>query len=204
VRNHEKLKFDISQLLKDQLNRLTIARSDGPGTLYYNAHLQVALPVAQVSALDRGVSIQRAYFNVNDLNTPVTGAAQGDVLVARLTIVAPHDLHNLVVEDPLPAGLEVLDQSLNTSQQTGLPPSQLWRTDTEWQGWGWWYFDHVELRDEKVVLSVDYLPAGTYEYTYRVRASTPGTFSVIPSTAYEFYFPEVYGRAQGSTFTVTK
>ena len=202
LRTPDKLTFDISQLLKDQLNRLTIARSDGPGSLYYSAHLKVSLPVDQVKALDQGISLTRAYFKPDDLHTPVMEAAQGDVLLARITIVAPHDLHYLVVEDPLPAGLEAVDDSLLTSQQTGLPPSQLWRTDTEWQGWGWWYFNHVELRDEKVVLSVDYLPAGTYEFTYRVRASTPGTFSVIPTTANEFYFPEVYGRGDGSVFTV--
>ncbi len=203
IRTPQKLSFDITQLLKDQLNRLTIARNDGPGSLYYTAHLEVSLPVDQVKALDRGISLTRSYFKLDDLKTPVTSAVQGDVLLARITIVAPHDLHYVVVEDPLPAGLEVVDQLLNTSQQTGLPPSQLWKTDTEWQGWGWWYFNHVELRDEKVVLSTDYLPAGTYEYTYRVRASTPGTFSVIPTTASEFYFPEVYGRGDGSTFTVS-
>jgi uncharacterized protein YfaS (alpha-2-macroglobulin family) len=202
IRTPEKLTFDIANLLTDQLNRLTIARSDGPGSLYYTAHLNVSLPVAQVKALDRGVSLTRSYFNPDDLHTAVTETIQGDVLLARITIVAPHDLHYVVIEDPLPAGLEVIDASLITSQQTGLPPSQLWRTDTEWQGWGWWYFDHVELRDEKVVLSVDYLPAGTYEYTYRVRAATPGTFSVISTTANEFYFPEVYGRGDGSVFIV--
>ena len=31
-----------------------------------------------------------------------------------------------------------------------------------------------ELRDEKVVLSAQYLPAGTYVYTYLARASTAG------------------------------
>ena len=155
-----------------------------------------------MKALDRGVSLTRSYFNPDDLHTAVTETIQGDVLLARITIVAPHDLHYVVIEDPLPAGLEVIDASLITSQQTGLPPSQLWRTDTEWQGWGWWIFNHVELRDEKVVLSVDYLPAGTYEYTYQLRAATPGTFSVIPTTASEFYFPEVYGRGDGSLFIV--
>jgi uncharacterized protein YfaS (alpha-2-macroglobulin family) len=52
------------------------------------------------------------------------------------------------------------------------------------------------------VLSADYLPAGTYEYVYLVRASFPGTYHVIPPTAQEFYFPEVYGRGAGSIFTV--
>jgi hypothetical protein len=52
------------------------------------------------------------------------------------------------------------------------------------------------------LLSSSYLPAGTYIYTYLARASTPGVFNVIPSTAQEFYFPEVYGRGAGSTFEI--
>ena len=67
---------------------------------------------------------------------------------------------------------------------------------------GWWYFDHTQLRDEKVVLSASYLPAGTYVYTYLARAGTAGAFNVIPPTAQEFYFPDVYGRGDGPQFTV--
>jgi hypothetical protein len=106
-----------------------------------------------------------------------------------------------VIDDPLPAGLEAVDQSLETSPQ-GVDPNQ-YDYETLWeQGWGWWYFDHIELRDERVVLSADFLPPGTYTYTYLARAGTPGTFRVIPPTAQEFYFPEVYGRGEGSLFSV--
>jgi uncharacterized protein YfaS (alpha-2-macroglobulin family) len=82
-------------------------------------------------------------------------------------------------------------------------PEQYSPQDLFWRGWGWWYFSHVQRRDEKVVLSTSYLPAGTYIYTYLVRAGTAGVFRVIPTTAQEFYFPEVYGRGAGSLFTVT-
>ena len=54
-----------------------------------------------------------------------------------------------------------------------------------------------------MVLSTNELPAGTYVYTYLARASTAGTFKVIPPTAAEFYFPDVGGRGAGSVFTVT-
>ena len=40
----------------------------------------------------------------------------------------------------------------------------------------------------------DYLPAGTYEYTYVVRATTPGSFVTPPTKAEEIYSPEVFGR----------
>jgi uncharacterized protein YfaS (alpha-2-macroglobulin family) len=54
------------------------------------------------------------------------------------------------------------------------------------------------------VLFATYLPRGTYEYTYQIRASLPGRFLVMPTTAYEMYFPEVWGRSDGGVFTVTE
>ncbi|MGE5224874.1 MAG: alpha-2-macroglobulin family protein, partial [Omnitrophica WOR_2 bacterium] len=203
LRTTQKLAVDITQLMVDQANRLTIARSEGPGNLYYTARLNVSVPVEQVKALSRGITVSRNYYRMDDLHNPVTTIQQGEILLARLTVVVPHDMHYLVVEDPLPAGMEPVDASLRTSQSYQGNPSLGWTSADESQGWGWWYFNHAELRDDKVVLSVSYLPAGTYEYTYRVRATTPGTYHVIPPTSYEFYFPEVYGRGDGMLFVVT-
>lgn len=193
----------VTDLLMDEVNRLTIARDDGPGSLYYTAHLNVFLPVDQVEPVDQGIIISREYYDpsIEGHSSPVTQASQGTLLLARLTIITPNDLHYIVIDDPLPAGLEAVDQSLEISPDITAP--QRYDYDSLWkQGWGWWYFDHVALQDEKVLISADYLPAGTYVYTYIVRASTPGVFSSIPPTAQEFYFPEVYGRGAGSSFLV--
>jgi alpha-2-macroglobulin len=192
---------EVAQLLADQANRLAIARDEGPGNLYYTAHLDVSLPVDEIQALDQGIIVSRSYFDPEERTLPVREAAVGDLLLVRLTVVAPNDLHYVVIDDPLPAGLEALDQSLNTSQQSETPQQYDWQ-DLSTKGWGWWYFNHSELRDEKLVLSADYLPAGTYVYSYLARASTAGEFRTIPPTAQEFYFPEVYGRGEGSLFTV--
>ncbi|MFZ0545324.1 MAG: hypothetical protein WAM60_07795, partial [Candidatus Promineifilaceae bacterium] len=117
-------------------------------------------------------------------------------------IVAPNTLHYLMVEDYLPAALEAVDTSLDTSEQVGAPQTYDWNRYL-YQGWGWWVFDHIELRDEKVVLSATTMSPGTYEYVYLVRATVPGQYRVIPPTAWELYFPDVYGRGDGSLFTVT-
>jgi uncharacterized protein YfaS (alpha-2-macroglobulin family) len=201
LRDSWRLQVDVSELLTDELNRLALGRSDGPGNLYYTAHLQASLPVEQVRATDRGIIISRSYFAPDDRETPVAEIELGETFLARLTIVVPDTLHYVIVEDFLPAGLEAVDTSLRTSQQVSAPQLYDWE-DVFTQGWGWWVFDHVELRDEKVVLSANILPRGTYEYAYLVRAATPGEYGVIPPTAHEFYFPEVYGRGDGSIFTV--
>ena len=199
------LDIGLDQLRADELNRLAIGRTGGAGNLYYTAHFRASLPVPQVQPLDRGIAISRSYYDPNDRNTAVSSAVVGETLLARLTIVVPDDLHYVVIDDYLPAGLEAIDTSLRTTQQIGAPDRY-----TEEQGafgsrgWGWWYFNHVQLRDERVVISSRYLPAGTYEYVYLVRATTAGEFNTIPPTAFEFYFPEVYGRGAGQLFTVTR
>lgn len=194
-----KLKVALKDLLADQANYLVFARGAGTGNLYYSAYLTATLPVESVQPLDQGVIISRQYFGIDDPKKPITQATRGDLVRVRLTMVIPDAVHYIVVNDALPAGLEAVDTSIATDTQV---PEVYTLQDFDTRGWGWWYFSHIELRDEKVVLSTDYLPAGTYVYTYLARASSAGTFKVIPPTAAEFYFPDVGGRGAGSTFTV--
>ncbi len=70
--------------------------------------------------------------------------------------------------------------------------------------WGWWYFDHIQYRDEKVVFLSQFLPAGTYQYTYYLQPHIPGVYQAMPATAREQFFPEVFGRSEGSIFTITE
>jgi len=194
-----KLQVELKDLLKDEVNYLVFARGEGTGNLYYTATLNATLPIEEVQALDQGVSLWREYFTLDDPKHPITEIERGELVRVRLTIVAPAALHYLVIDDPLPAGFEAVDASLNTSVEV---PRSYTRKDYNERGWGWWYFYHREIHDEKVTLSTDYLPAGTYVYTYLARAGTAGTFKVIPPTASEFYFPDVGGRGAGSVFTV--
>lgn len=202
IRETTELQVALEDLLTDELNRLAIGRTEGTGNLYYTTHLRASIPVAQITEQDRGFILSRSYYRADDRETAVTSAEQGETLIARLTIIVPESHHYVLIEDHLPAGLEAVDQSLLTSQQESAPSQYEEADDYYRRGWGWWYFDHVELRDEKVVISADYLPAGTYEYVYLVRASTPGAYQTIPPYAEEFYFPEVNGRGAGMLFTV--
>ncbi len=180
-------------------NDLLIDRSAGAGNLYYTAHLTVALPVDEIEPLSRGISLERRYLN--RAGETVTEARVGEVIQVRLTVIAPNDLNYVVITDPLPAGTEGINPELLTEQQLGTQP-QLDSSDPLSQGWGWWFFSNIDFRDQQVNLYSTYLPAGTYEYVYSIRATLPGVYNVIPPTGGEFYFPEVYGRGAGSLFTV--
>ncbi len=200
---------DVAELLPGVGNLLSVSRGPGPGRLYYTAHLKVYLPASELGALDRGISVSRQYVPVDrplSENGPeVNTAAVGDVVQVRLTLVAPHDLYYVVVEDPLPAGGEAVDTTLATTSEL-VPEPGLTRggANDPWSNWWWRWYTRSEMRDEKVVLFADYLPRGTYTYQYTFRATQPGAYQVIPTTASEFYFPEVFGRSDGRLFTVTE
>ena len=169
--------------------------------LYYAAHLQLRLPAAEAEPVSRGISVEREYFSVEQPGEPVTSAQAGEVITVRVTITAHQDINYFVLEDPIPAGTEAVDTSLLTTSGALQPPDLRPTYDPAWW-WGWWYFDHTEMRDEQVNLYADWLPRGTYVYTYQVRATVPGAFQTVPSHAYAFYFPEVFGRSAGELFTV--
>ena len=206
------LRVDVADLLADAGNRLTVGRTEGPGRLYYTAHLKVYLPVEEIEPLNRGLIVQRQYVPadcpLDEACEQIDRVAVGDTVQVRLTIIAPHDLYYVVVEDPLPAGGEAIDTSLATTSLLDLEPGLFRETEEDgWSGFYWWWwrwYSRSEMRDEKVVLFADYLPAGTYSYQYSFRAAQAGEYHVIPTTAHEFYFPEVFGRADGRLFTITE
>jgi len=205
-----RLRVDVADLLADVGNRLTIGRGAGRGRLYYTAHLKVYLPVEEIEPLNRGIILSRRYTAPDcseGVKCPeVNEARAGETVQVRLTIIAPHDLYYVIVEDPLPAGAEPIDTALETTSLLEQQPSLYRQTEDkqqyEFYHWWWRWYSRSEMRDDRVVLFADYLPAGTYEYVYTFRATYPGEYRVVPTSAYEFYFPEVFGRADGRLFTI--
>jgi uncharacterized protein YfaS (alpha-2-macroglobulin family) len=198
-------KVPISIMYPNSPNSLTIRRGEGVGRLYYNTHLNVYQPVEDIAPLDKGITITRAYFPstgecVEEECSSIGQAQSGELVTVRLTLTIPETTYYLLVEDFFPAGAEVLDTSLKTSQQDTLP---LYNPQTPFeQGWGWWYFDGPLIFDDRISWAVDELPAGTYELTYQLVAVVPGEYRVIPAQAYQSYFPEIQGNSAGEIFEI--
>ena len=66
----------------------------------------------------------------------------GEAVTVRLTLVLPTDAYYLVVEDYIPAGAEILNTRLQTSQlgEYGEPGPLYDPSDPFGSGWGWWLF----------------------------------------------------------------
>ncbi len=202
------LKVALANLLRDQANELGFERGAGEGRLYYTAHLRAYLPAESAPAVNRGIVIARKYEPADCTPTPekpcpaINSAKIGQNVRVRLTIVAPNDLYYVRVVDHLPAGAEAVDRSLKTSQTS--ITAQRGPTFGGADGWGWWYFAHSEIYDDRVAAFASYLPAGSYEYTYIMRLSIAGQFRAMPASAEQSYFPEVFGRSEGALFTIER
>jgi len=112
----------------------------------------------------------------------------------RLTMVAPARRYHVALVDPLPAGLEVLNPALAV---TGSIPQDVQSRSAPRSYWWWWrtWYEHQNLRDERVEAFASLLWEGVYTYSYVARATTPGRFVVPPAKAEEMYAPETFGRS---------
>ena len=166
-------------------------------------------PVQDVKPLDAGMRIERAYVasdcvkNCPPLSTLELDSDQS--IIARLTLVLPHDSYYVMVEDSIPAGMEILDRSLKTSQQ-GIDATEVEvRFDDSVpfaEGWGWWLFHEPQIRDDGILFTADHLPAGTYVLTYTLIPLQSGEYRVLPAHAWEAFFPEVQGTSAGAVFEI--
>jgi hypothetical protein len=125
-------------------------------------------------------------------NTPLDPAelSQGTPFVVRIVV----DTHNrlldqMVVEDLLPAGWEIENPNLATSQQVA------WlKNETEADR-------HRDARDDRMLIFTGPFQGRT-SFHYAARAVTPGTFAWPPVVVSGMYEPEIRGVGTGGTVRV--
>jgi hypothetical protein len=198
----------LTQLNLAGANTLSISRQAGAGKLYYRAALNVDRPVETAPALNQGLAISRKYLACEGKTCdPVTSYqlkpdASGRIKV-QLTVTLPNDSYYLMVEDYIPAGADILDTALKTSQQGEESLSvDVDPTNPFNDGWGWWYFNRPQIYKDHILWSSDTLPAGTYVLTYTIIPSLAGEYRVLPAHAWQAFFPEVQGTTAGEVFTI--
>ena len=112
-------------------------------------------------------------------------------------MVAESQRTHVALVDPLPAGLEIVNPTLATSQEAPPAEDEADARRPTADGTWWWgpWFDHQNVRDDRAEAFAGYLGAGVYDYSYIAQATTPGEFVVPPTRAEEIYAPETFGRA---------
>lgn len=179
---------------------LVIAKQ-GTGRLYYRVGMQYAPADLRPPPAEHGFSVSRTYEGVDnpdDVRRDRDGTWRmrlGSLVRSRVSMVAPARRYHVALVDPLPAGLEPLNPALATTQSIPKDPKQAKSKQPWWWSRAW--YEHQNLRDERVEAFASLLWEGVYDYTYVARATTPGEFVVPPPKAEEMYDPETFGRGAG-------
>ncbi len=195
----------------------------GKGKLYYEARLRYAKRELPTTGLDRGFYVRKLVRAVSPealkdalATLPPTSATfvrGGDLVLVDLIVVTPDPREQVVIEDPLPAGLEAVQASLATSTQSldvaesggegDQSDDEVSDDDARATGRAYgraWF--HREIHDDKVLTFVEHMPAGMYHYRYLARATTFGKFVVPPTRAECMYEPSLFGRTGATIFEV--
>jgi uncharacterized protein YfaS (alpha-2-macroglobulin family) len=185
---------------------LLIAK-EGPGRLYYRIGMDYAPRSLELAAAQHGFEVERRYEAIEDpadvqrLSDGSWQIRAGARIAVELTMVATASRYHVALVDPLPAGLEVINPDLTPSAVPPPGPSPLERGGRGGWWWGPWY-QHQNLRDNRVEAFTALLPGGVYSYRYEARATTPGEFVVPPAKAEEMYTPETFGRSASDRVVV--
>ena len=180
----------------------------GAGRLYYRIGMKYAPKNLKLEPADYGFTVLRKYEAVDDKEDVKQNAdgtwtiKSGARVRVRLTMVAQARRYHVALVDNLPAGLEILNPELATTEAIPTdtqPNAGIATYGSRSYGYGsWWWrqywFEHQNFRDERAEAFTALLWEGVYNYTYVARATTPGQFVVPPAKAEEMYHPETFGR----------
>ncbi|HEU4435101.1 MAG TPA: hypothetical protein VFR51_17070, partial [Pyrinomonadaceae bacterium] len=168
----------------------------GKGNVYLSSSLEYYTGEEQVSARGNAdLNVTREYYRLAITEegyqlkwsmAPLTGELNsGDLLVVKLRLTGKPARH-LMVEDPIPAGVEQLESvgNLNLDYNSG--------------GWCDWYSSR-EFRDRRTVFFLD-LFDGDVLFQYAIRVQVPGDFVVAPTRAELMYRPEIYANTASGRF----
>ena len=195
---------------------LTITRK-GKGRLYYVARVRTSPKEPGKEAINAGIEVRKQVSVERDghwvlLEDPVM-IEQGELVRVDLYLSLPAARSFVVVDDPVPGGLEAVNRDLATASEVDaakagepFPPGAIFLEGGDWLSpeESRWTFYHRELRHDAVRYYSEYVPAGNYLLSYVAQAIAPGRFTMLPTHAEQMYEPDIFGSAEAGVLVVTE
>jgi hypothetical protein len=200
--------FDVNNTIEIVGNAITtgehnleIRRTEGKGSLYWNAYLTQFTQEEKIAAAGLEVKVERRFYRQDRITKDLSLAGDrgnlveaertalnrlslkdledlpsGTLVEVELLIESKNDYEYLLLEDRKPAGLEAVDTQSGYFYSGGLPV-------------------YRELRDQKTAFFIRQLPRGKHSLRYQLRAEAPGVFTALPAQISGMYAPELAGNS---------
>ncbi len=176
------------------------------GAFFFTIDGRWAVPLSELDEIPRGrrTAVHRVYETPD--GRPIEDGAEitlGEMVRVRLFVFTEGSAPEMVaLSDPMPAGFEVVDGGHDSTPRTSL--EALFGTgfddgvvDARAQHAlrSMQTIAHRELGIERAAFYFDNLPGGLQEYTYAIRATTVGEFTVPPAQMEALYDTEFVARS---------
>ena len=168
----------------------------GPGTLYLSASIEYYTGEEQVHAYSTAeLEVTREYrrlkvepdgYNLKWSMSPLTGEIHSGDLIVVVLRLRGKQARQLMLEDPIPAGAEQLEQVGNLN---------LTYMNKSWTDW----YSSREFRDRRTVFFFDRFD-GDVKVQYAMRVQVPGEFVVAPARVELMYEPSTYANTASGRF----
>ncbi|MBK6972546.1 MAG: alpha-2-macroglobulin [Sterolibacteriaceae bacterium] len=149
--------------------------------------------------LRNGIEIVREYVDAN--GAPIKSVRIGDEITVRVRLRAldRDHVHSLAIVDLLPGGFEPVLRSQAEPQPGEAQPAWANPLGTG----GNWAIEYADIREDRVVFYGS-ASRNLAEFSYRIKATNAGRFSVPPAYAESMYERDLQARSAGGVLTVEK
>lgn len=164
----------------------------GNGTCYYYWEAFGVGRDSYIEEYGHELQVNRRYLTA-DRSRFKNVFKQGELLIAEITVKAlTHDLENVVVVDMLPAGFEIENPRLKSSQGDSILYQQEFTPN------------YIDIRDDRLVFYASFPMQHEQKFYYTLRAVTEGRFTLPPVSAEAMYDPSKSAVAATGTIQVVK
>jgi uncharacterized protein YfaS (alpha-2-macroglobulin family) len=189
--------------------------ASGKGKLYYAAELRYETAALPTKPRDEGLFVQKFVRSVTPaalaeaMSTipPKTAdsVTAGDLVVVDLLFESAEPRDQVVLADPLPAGLSALDFDIDTTSQARRDATNATIDPKKAKYLGTTYRTAASRRqvmDDRVLTFFQHLEPGMYRVSYLARATSLGTFVAPPTRIEAMYDPDVFGQTAAGMLAV--
>ncbi len=163
----------------DWLGQRVTLEIEGQGAGYYYWKAEGLPSTQDVDEYDHDLTVRRRFLT--ERGSPVTNLSnfeQGDLIIAELTFSALENVENVAIVDMLPAGFEIENPRLQS------------RRGVEWISDDAYVPNHMDIRDDRLILYGDIRAGTRHTFYYGIRAVTAGSFKLPPVRAEAMYAPQ--------------
>ncbi len=163
----------------------------GGGSLFYHWIASGVSPKPDARQFDKKLKVRRRFCTRDGKPLNHATIKQGDLVIVELELSAPTTVPNVVVNDMLPAGLEIENPNLAT------------RTGAPWLRKNGTPVANVDRRDDRLLLFTTASKEATY-FRYAARVVTAGSFTLPAVHATCMYDPRIESRHGFDEITVKR